>query len=204
MLLGIGFVMRTGKDTAATALCRDLGFRRVGFADRLKDLALAADPLITSATRTVNVSIGHGRLAWLVKGLGWEAAKDDVPEVRLFLQRLGVGARQVFGDDFWVEAAFQGIRPEDHIVFPDVRFPNEAEAIRSRGGKVIRIDRPGHRAGGHESETALCDYEFDALVPNTGSVQELEQYVVDLVGGWIRDASRPPQLEGQTELPPES
>lgn len=186
MLLGIGFSARVGKDTAATALCRDLGYRRVGFADTLKELAFRADPLVSTGSRAVNVQIGHGRLAWLVKGVGWEAAKDDVPEVRRFLQRLGTGARDVFGEDFWVEQALSGVKPTDRIVFPDVRFVNEAEAIKAAGGKVIRINRPGHEPRGHVSETSLVDYEFDHVIDNNGSITDLERDVVELVSGWIR------------------
>ncbi len=203
MFTGIGHAQRVGKDSAATALCRDLGFRRVGFADKLKQLALKADPLVTPATRTVNVSIGHGHLGWVVKGMGWEDAKDQVPPVRLFLQKLGTGARELFGEDFWVDQALRGLDPTDNIVFPDVRFPNEADAIRAHGGRVIRINRPGHEPRGHESEVALAGYEFDWEVHNNGTLVDLEREVVDLVRSWMREdlseaaaSGLHPELEG--------
>ena len=40
MIVGIGHVKEVGKDTAAAALVRDLGFRRDSFADDLKELGL--------------------------------------------------------------------------------------------------------------------------------------------------------------------
>lgn len=187
MLLGIGSTMRVGKDTAANALCRDLGYRRVGFADKVKELALKVDPLVQTGSRAVNVNIGHGRLKHAVVGLGWERAKDEIAEIRVFLQRLGTGAREVFGDDFWVEHALRGVRPGDRVVFPDVRFQNEAEAIRAAGGKVIQIVRPGFEAKGHISETALLNFEFDDVVQNTGSIADLERAVVELVRGWLNE-----------------
>ena len=181
MIIGIGHVARTGKDTAAEALVRELGFKRVGFADPLKALAFEADPLITSNTRTVNISVGHGRLAWTVKGLGWEEAKNTYPEVRKFLQNLGIGARKVFGEDFWVERTLREASRHQDVVIPDVRFENEADAIQAAGGILIRIDRPGHVAGGHVSETELVDYPFDHVVSNEGSIEDLQSRMIELV-----------------------
>lgn len=179
MIIGIGHVARTGKDTAAEGLVRDLGYTKLSFAEPLKRLALEADPLITSATRTVNTASGHGRFAWTVKGMGWEDAKNSYPEVRRFLQNLGLGARKVFGEDFWVDRALAEAAKHQNVVFSDVRFVNEADAIRAAGGKVIRIDRPGHVGQGHISETELADYDFDQVIANDGAVWDLQAAVVD-------------------------
>jgi hypothetical protein len=108
VIIGIGHVAQTGKDTAAEALCRDLGFRRVSFADPLKALAKESNPIILSNMMT-NVGLGSGKLSKLVDQLGWDAAKVQFPAVRQFLQDLGLGARKVFGQDFWVERGDAGV-----------------------------------------------------------------------------------------------
>jgi hypothetical protein len=180
MIIGTGHVARAGKDTAAEGLIRDLGYQRMSFAAPLKELALKADPLITSATRTVNTQAGHGRLKWTVQGLGgWDAAKDTYPEVRKFLQNLGLGAREVFGEDFWVDMALKQAERYENVVFTDVRFINEADAIKAAGGKVVRIDRPGFVAAGHVSETELLGYDFDHVIVNDGTVVDLQLKLVD-------------------------
>jgi hypothetical protein len=182
MIVGIGHVQRVGKDTAAEALCRDLGFVRKGFADPLKDLAFATNPLVTSSTRTVNTDVGHGRLQWVVQGVGgWEQAKNTYPEVRIFLQNLGQAARKVFGETFWIDRMFDKVGPEDRIVIPDVRHRNEADEIRARGGVLIRINRPGKVAAGHVSETDLVDYDWDEEFMNDRSIAELQATVVAFV-----------------------
>jgi hypothetical protein len=179
-IVGLGHVARVGKDVAAAALSRDLGYRRIAFADKLRELALAADPIVTGATQTANIGIGRGRLSWVVQGIGWEEAKEIYPEVRKFLQDLGLGARKTFGEDFWVERALHNVSGD--VVVSDVRFHNEAEAIRDRGGFLIRIDRPGRHAEGHVSETALAGFEgWDAVIVNDGTVQDLEMRVVQVV-----------------------
>lgn len=191
MIIGIGHVAQTGKDTAAEALCRDLGFRRVSFADPLKALAKEANPIILSNMMT-NVGLGSGKLSKLVDQLGWDAAKVQFPAVRQFLQDLGLGARNVFGPDFWVNVAMESIGDFDNVVIPDVRFINEADAIKYAGGKMVKIVRPGKVASGHISETALLDYEFDVTVENNGSVVELQQKITELARGWLakEDQSR--------------
>lgn len=45
-------------------------------------------------------------------------------------------------------------------IVPDVRFPNEVEAIKQAGGAVIRLERSTLNDG-HESETALDKENFD-------------------------------------------
>jgi hypothetical protein len=180
MIVGFGHVARTGKDTAARALTRDRGYERRAFADALKELAYKADPIVSSGARPGNVGIGQGRLAHTVNGMGgWDVAKDSFPEVRAFLQRLGVAAREVFGRDIWIDTALKGLTPESKVVIPDVRFINEAEAIQALGGVVLRIDRPGHVAQGHISETELADWGgWDGTIANNGTVIDLERLVL--------------------------
>lgn len=199
LVIGIGHVARVGKDTAADALCRDLGFVRRALADPLKELAMRTDPLVTSTTRTQNTNIGHGRLAWVVQGMGWEGAKDSYVEVRRFLQNLGVAARDTFGPTFWVDQLVSWIERSGHdrIVVPDVRFPNEAEAIREAGGLLVRIDRPGVRGDGHVSETALRDWDgWDHVFVN-------DRYPIDLqtdIVNWVRDVLQQ-RTVGKTKRP---
>ena len=195
MIVGIGHVARVGKDIAAGALSRDLGFKRVAFADKLKELAILADPIVTGATQATNVGAGKGRLAWVVQGMGYDEAKSVYPEVRKFLQDLGAGARDVFGEDFWIEQALGPRKAKTHpsskadIVVSDVRYRNEAEEISERGGKMIRIDRPGYAPHGHISETDLAGFEgWDAVIENVGTVQDLEAKVVNLVKEWQGDS----------------
>lgn len=183
MIIGLGHVKRVGKDTAATALVRDLGYQRRAFADPLKNMALELDPLMQSGGVTVNTQIGRGRLKWVVQGMGWDRAKAQVPEVRTFLQKLGVAARNTFGEDIWIDRALKGLKGGERVVFTDVRFLNEAEAIKALGGKLVRIDRHGHVAEGHISETALVDYDgWDYILPNAGDIEQLEGLIVD----WAR------------------
>src|SRR5690348_3270802 len=53
--------------------------------------------------------------------------------------------RKLIGEDLWANTWERGIEDGDSVMNDSVRFPNEAEAIRRRGGIVIMIKRPGTR-----------------------------------------------------------
>lgn len=183
MIVGFSGYLRSGKDTAAKALIAE-GYEHRSFTRALKAMAYALNPLVPDG----GVHGMYWRLAPLVDNLGWERAKDEHPEVRALLQRLGTDAgRKVLGDNIWVDTALRDVYACDRsVVFTDVRFPNEAAAIQDRDGLVIRVNRPGFEPGpgAHISETALDDYPFDVVIENTGGIDDLYRAVRAAVGEW--------------------
>jgi hypothetical protein len=106
--------------------------------------------------------------------------------VREFLQKLGTDAvRNGLHPNAWVNAAMAGYNKapfnteqeyERNWIFTDCRFPNEAQAIKDRGGYIIRIDRPGVKpVNDHPSETALDDWDFDYKIYNASDLLALSQ-----------------------------
>lgn len=113
--------------------------------------------------------------------------------VRYALQKHGTNVRRAQDDRYWVRRtlapAFGPLAEGTSVYFTDGRFPNEADAVRSVGGVVIRLDiteetqrqrlmsRDGldinEDALRHESETALDAYpHFDVRVDNDGTVEQ--------------------------------
>jgi len=174
-LLGLIGRKRSGKDTFAAMLP---GYRRVAFADPLRAAALALDPIVGRPSIPGDLHPDRDlRLAEVVEALGWERAKDCVPEVRRTLQRLGTDAIRAIDDGFWVRAAMDYAEPMLDwcpVVLTDCRFPNEADAIQQRGGYVVRILRPGPASTDtHPSETALDEYAADFVVHNDRDLEHL-------------------------------
>jgi hypothetical protein len=169
VIVGLGHQARVGKDTAAQFLVAKHGFIRLAFADRLKRMALDLDPVISAFPRQT--------LREVVEERGWEDAKQ-VSAVRVFLQRLGVAARDHLGSDVWVHPVLDEIIPHRHeqdFVVTDVRFPNEFRGLRELGAVMVKITRDGYnKLEGHVSETALLGYDWDLVIENNGSVEELE------------------------------
>lgn len=146
--------------------------------------------------------------------INWQTAYRKEMTVRELLQKLGTEAlRDVIHQNVHVNALFADYKkignyehPEWWIkeypdknpieeIYPnwiisDLRFPNEAEAIRSRNGINIRIERPRivssdiplsketlssiNKLVEHPSETALDDYKgFKYKIINDGTIEQL-------------------------------
>ena len=137
---------------------------------------------------------------------------------RLLLQIIGTDCiRDKVHPNAWVNALFADYKYEihrsevptraagfiDQHVYPnwiitDMRFPNELEAVKSRGGITIRVNRNFHmdlpngihvetiRKGSlteieeHPSETALDNAEFDYTIENNSSIEDLI-HIVSLI-----------------------
>lgn len=174
LMLGLSGYARAGKDALASILVEHHGFERIAFADALRDMLYALNPLADGAPHFQQDVLG----IFNSEG-GWDGAKKVAEQsyygVRSYLQRLGTEAgRHVLGDNVWVDAAMKKVKPGGRYVFTDCRFPSEAKAIASRGGKIVRVKRQDTGpVNDHPSEVALDDYLFDATVLNFGSLDAL-------------------------------
>ena len=67
----------------------------------------------------------------------------------------------------------------------ELSLPNEAEAIKRAGGKVIRFTRNPHDDD-HASETALKNYNgFDCVIDNANmSIDETNKAILSQLGKW--------------------
>lgn len=101
----------------------------------------------------------------------------DYMTVREFIQKLGTDAVR-FGlhKNTWINTLFQDYQLRDHSYFDirywprwiisDVRFLNEAGAIRERGGKIIKLLRNYDSLDSHQSETEIEEIPGDVVVNN--------------------------------------
>ena len=171
MIIGVTGNLGAGKDTVGAYLVNAYGFRRIGFADKLKESAAALFDVPVESweewknNRRVRVVIETERY------INAPAETAAALTAREFLQRYGTEAhREVFGYDFWVEQALKVTDlSDDNFVVTDCRFDNEAEAIKKRGGIVIRVYRPGTGGDEHASEKALPEELVDYTLINDKS-----------------------------------
>ncbi len=166
-VIGFGCTAQVGKDTAAEYLeSLDPGkIVRVGFADKLKETAVSI------------FGLTQGQC------YGSNSTKEAIDprygiSPREIMQGLGEKMREIYSN-IWVDTVFNTTIPNlesqgyELFIISDVRYPNEAEGISSRGGHVIKVVREGVGvvAGkNHSSETAMQDYQdFDFILDNNGT-----------------------------------
>jgi hypothetical protein len=169
MIIGLSGYAQTGKDTIAQHLVEHYGYTRIAFADPIREALLKLNPHITDIPE-----LPQANLSQLIP-MGWEFLKQTSPQVRGLLQRFGTEvAREMWDQDFWVKLAMRKASESENVVFTDVRFPNEYDAIKLAGGQVWRVEKLGVSAvNAHPSETALDNHVFDKIVTNLGSKDDL-------------------------------
>jgi hypothetical protein len=208
MIIGVCGFIGSGKDTIADYLTNFHGFRRESFANSLKDAVAQVfgwDRTMLEG-RTKQAREWREQVdPWWAERLNIPKLTP-----RWVLQYWGTEVcRRGFHDDIWIAALENKLRNStDDIVISDCRFPNEIKSIKSAGGIVIRVVRgpepewytdaadinagdrgmncamAKHRMeklGIHASETAWVGTQFDAIMNNNGTIDELFAQVKDLI-----------------------
>ncbi len=182
--IGIAGYAGSGKDTVGQMLSDILDYPVEHFADTMRHMLYAINPDITGAD--------EASLQRNVDTIGWDAAKRKFPQVREMLQRLGTeGGRDIFGENFWIDNLFDqfpqhGGEMYHGRIIPDVRFANEAKAIKDAGGFVVRVDRPGvGPANAHASER--LEFEPDFGINNDGTLDFLLRTVLKAILHWQQE-----------------
>lgn len=173
-LVGIHGKPHTGKDTFANTLVR-YGFKRVGPGDFVKKAAAAM----------FDIDIENFYIEELKDAYDpyWQMTHREM------LQFVGKeSSRDVFGEDFWmrhVARAFNVLPDtEPGFVLPDIRYQNEVEWVKDRGGVILYIKRDVRVEASNETHPAdqgLPESIADVVIENNGTIKELHDKAVAFV-----------------------
>jgi hypothetical protein len=96
---------------------------------------------------------------WAMQSLGAEWGRDLIhPELWV---------------NHWKALACETLDHGRRVVTDDIRFPNEVVAVKSSGGTVVRVERPGVAAQSHSSEAMIMYLPADLTITNDGSLAKL-------------------------------
>jgi hypothetical protein len=189
---------RSGKSTVAEVLVSEYGYGRISLADPVKDACLWA------CNEFLFHNIGLFPDRWdglqgkeIPLPIDRQELEDAKDIFRPLLQWWGTdfARRYLKNDNVWIEMFLDRVKHAlGPIVCDDVRFPNEASALKEAGFTIIRIERPEEarlaeitNVGSlrHESETALDAISADDTILNRGTVGDLHGEVrcLLLLGG---------------------
>lgn len=163
MLIALIGAPGAGKDTIAKRLVEQHGFTRFAFADKVRQLAY--ETLSDSEQLYID-------------NLGWDVAKRRSDFYRAHLERVGDGARKVFGEEFWIKQIFEEIKTatinDADIVITDLRKENERNFVRNFDGIIWHVHRPGcERRPFDEWKEEWASFS----IPNFGEVEDLYRHV---------------------------
>lgn len=158
LLIGIAGPARSGKDTVADMIMKSLD------TSVWKHDTFAAPMKAMLAVIGVDCSGDTDREAVLA---------DYGVSTRHMMQSLGTEwGRHQIGPDVWVDV-FARINKRERCIVSDVRFANEAALVRANGILVHVVGRGGIE-GSHISESGVEIGEFDIVLDNSGSLDDLQ------------------------------
>jgi hypothetical protein len=205
MIIGVCGFIGSGKDTVADYLQNFHEFRRESFASTLKDAVASVfgwdRMLLEGRTKEAR--------EWREQVDPWWAERLAMPTLtpRWVLQYWGTEVcRRAFHDDIWIASLENKLRTsKDHIVISDCRFPNEIQSIQNAGGKIVWVQRgelpswydlaveanKGSNIAAnelkmkkiHASETAWVGTNFDVIIDNNSTIDDLYHQAEKLVIG---------------------
>jgi ABC-type oligopeptide transport system ATPase subunit len=165
-LIGLVGKAQSGKSTVANYLVEKYNFKKVAFADPLKEMLLRAG--MCSREELYDKKTDQSR--WLMQKIGTDIFRKQVDW------------------NFWTKIMKKRLcyfRNFD-IVIDDIRFHNEADLIRELNGIVIKIEREDHMADSkadlHDSEKLLESiYADQNISAKSGDIESLLRQIEDIV-----------------------
>jgi hypothetical protein len=77
----------------------------------------------------------------------------------------------------WLDYLLKTDHQCDVLLIPDVRFPNEADAIKAMGGLIIKVVRPGYGPRKTVADRALLGYDgWDYVIGAEGTMDSLRHW----------------------------
>ena len=196
MIIGICGLIGSGKGTVADILVENHNFKKLSFADKLKDGVAS----VFSWDRDMLEGDTDRSRIWREKqDEFWSKETGQLITPRLVLQLFGTDCmRNGFFDGIWVSLVKQHIldNPDTNWVIPDVRFPNEVKMIQNVQGGVWQVRRGNlpiwfmdkrdnnvEPIDVHPSEWAWVDKDntFEQIIYNNDSLQELQTVVQQII-----------------------
>jgi hypothetical protein len=167
----------SGKSVAAGVLM-DAGYKRVKFADGLKGM-------LSSLYTTAGLSTDdiHRRLEGDLKETPDPILQWSSP--RRAMQLLGnEWGRELIHPEIWVHiwsnAVMTAFSQGYNVVVDDIRYENEANAVRSLHGSVVHIQRENTTVAVSDHPSEQFDFEMDFKVSNAGTEENFIEVVREL------------------------
>ena len=190
MIIGLCGAQGSGKDTVANILITEYGFVKLTFASTLKDVVA----ILFSWPRDLLEGLTEESRLWRETVDDFWSAKLSISGFtpRKALQMIGTDLfRLHFNNDIWISIVENKIsamlknNPNINIVISDCRFANEFSLIKQfPDSHIITILREKNYSINklvHSSETEWVNYNFDAILQNDNSIDELKSNLKSLL-----------------------
>lgn len=166
---------RSGKDSSGDYLISKYNFTRYAFANPIKDILkimfdFSSDQLNDNKEKIDNRWNVSPRE--VLQKFGTEMCRNDLEK---YLPKI---KETMNNETIWIKLfrIFYEKNKDKDIIITDVRFLDEINAIRSIGGKIVKIERDNLEYDGHSSEKDIDNYDeslIDYKIDNNYTFDDL-------------------------------
>ena len=147
MIIGLTGKKGSGKTLAANYFI-EKGYTKINFKDALiKEMRERLPNVLAELSKTYQMSIDN-------------LFEQKPPIMRALLQNYGTEVRRKDNENYWVDKWKSLVTPQ--TVVDDVRFLNEADVVKEKGGIIIRIVLLGQE----HTDTHISEIEMDSIEPD--------------------------------------
>lgn len=173
-IIGITGKKSNGKDTLGDYLVSRYRYKRIGFADALKEACRQifnfTDEQLYGLEKETTDPFWGITPRKVLQFVGTDLFREQIEKIIPHI-----------GKDIWVETVKQKICNElskdktAKFVVTDVRFPNEVDMVRELGGIIIRVKRESvnKKIDEHPSEKEIDNLDVTFELENNGTISDL-------------------------------
>ena len=177
IIIGITGRKRSGKDTIGNYLVKKYNFKRIAFADSLKQFCklmfgLSDDQVHNDILKEQTDTYWNYSPREILQIVGTELLRDSLST-----------SLQNISKNIWINSVEIQImnnikNGHDKCIITDVRFPNELDFIRNNNGRIWKVIRPSimnenQKYSYHASEVSIDQFVSDHIFINDGTIQDL-------------------------------
>jgi len=166
-IIGLLGRSRVGKDTVAEYICKEAtpaGYQIIRLSYPLKKAACSLydftmDQVESSSKEAIDPRWG-------------KTPRETIQSLTTYMM-------DYMGHDFFSRKLFDAYDQSmysQHIIIPDIRYPNDIHEIRKRGGIVIKVVRPNNPIQ-HSFENHIDALEGDITITNDRGVDDLHREI---------------------------
>ena len=176
-LIGILGRKRCGKDTIGNYAIANYDYKRYAFADPIKDILKI---MFDFDEKQLNENKEQIDERWgvsprtILQHFGTEICRNDLTK---YIKNI-----KLEDDTLWIKL-FRIFYEKNHdkdIIITDVRFLDEINAIKSMGGKILKVNRTNIEYDIHSSEKDIDNHDSDLIdynIDNNNTLDDLYSQV---------------------------
>jgi adenylate kinase family enzyme len=176
MIIGLIGAPRSGKDTVADFLAKTHDFKKIAFADQIKEEYFS------------KTDMTEGKYEELKK-------EGKCEQVREKLWNYSKGTKYKYGQNYFVNIVLDKINNDDNWVITDIRTKLELETALGVGVEIIFIKKNEIENNIEDSELSGGDIDgFDVII-NDQTMEKLEENLQEFFGRKLMELEEPYKLD---------